>query len=67
VLRDVTYDSKRSRVELTVGDAGQIERRVTRVIGGVNSIAIEADSTGRDVGIRISHGGGQTVLSFVGG
>jgi nucleotide-binding universal stress UspA family protein len=65
VLRGASYDPKTKHIELSVGDAAQSDRRVTRLIGGVNSVAIEADSTGRDVGLRISHGGGETALTFL--
>jgi nucleotide-binding universal stress UspA family protein len=67
VLRNVAYDPRTKRIEISVGDAAQNDRRVTRLIGGVNSVAIEADATGRDVGLRISHGGGQTALTFLDG
>jgi hypothetical protein len=67
VLRNVAYDPGTKRIELSVGDAAQNDRRITRVIGGVNSVAIEADANGRDVGLRISHGGGQTALTFLDG
>jgi nucleotide-binding universal stress UspA family protein len=65
VLRNAAYDPRTKRLELSVGDAAQNDRRVTRVIRGVNSVAIEADATGRDVGLRISHGGGETALTFL--
>jgi nucleotide-binding universal stress UspA family protein len=66
VLRDVAYDATRRRIELTVGDPAQTDRCVTRVIGGVSSVAIEADSIGRDVAMRIRHAAGQTTLTFAG-
>ena len=66
VLRSAAYDPRTKRIELSVGDAAQSDRRVTRVIGGVNSVAVEADATGRDVGLRINHGAGQTSLTFIG-
>lgn len=65
-LLGAAYDSMMKRVELTLGDATQGARHVTRAIGAVDSITIEADSTGRDVGMRIDHGGGHTTLTFLG-
>jgi hypothetical protein len=65
VLSSVMYDPKMKRIELTVGDPGDGARRVTRLIGAVDSVAVEADSMGRDVGMRISHGGGQTAVTFL--
>ena len=65
VLVGVTYDAKMKRIELTVGDREEGARRVTRIIGVVDSVAVEADSMGRDVAVRISHGGGHTALTFL--
>jgi nucleotide-binding universal stress UspA family protein len=65
VLLGAAYDAKMKRIEITLGDAAHGARRVTRVIGAVESVAIEADPTGRDVGMRISHGGGHTSLTFL--
>jgi nucleotide-binding universal stress UspA family protein len=66
VLLGAAYDPEQKRIELTLGDAAQGARRVTRTISFVDSITINADSTGRDVGMRISHGGGETALTFLG-
>jgi nucleotide-binding universal stress UspA family protein len=66
VLLGAAYDPRAKRIELTLGDAAQSARRVTRNIGFVDSITIHADGSGRDVGLRISHGGGQTALTFLG-
>ncbi len=66
VLASVAYDAKARRAELSVGDPDRAARHVTRAIGVVESVAIAADAHGRDVGLRISHGGGQTVVTFSG-
>jgi nucleotide-binding universal stress UspA family protein len=66
VLLGAAYDPRTKRIEITLGDAAQSARRVTRAIGAVDSVAIAADETGRDIGMRISHGGGQTALTFLG-
>lgn len=66
VLHGAIYDQKMKRIELTVDNAAQSDHRVTRVLGGVNSIAVETDAMGRDLGVRISHGGGQTAITFLG-
>ena len=39
---------------------------LTRSIGGVDSIAVLTSPTGADLGLRISHGEGQTLLTFPG-
>jgi hypothetical protein len=66
VLLGAAYDPKMKRIELTLGDAAQGARRVTRTMGLVDSVTIESDASGRDVGMRISHGGGHTALTFLG-
>lgn len=66
LLLGAAYDPAKKRVELTLGDAAHGARHVMRAIGGVDSITIETDATGRDVGVRITHGGGQTALTFLG-
>ena len=66
VLLGAAYDPETRQVELTLGDAAQGARRVTRTMRIVDSITIEADASGRDVGMRINHGGGHTALTFLG-
>jgi nucleotide-binding universal stress UspA family protein len=66
VLLGAAYDPDTKRIELTLGDAAQSARRVTRTMGAVDSVTIEADASGRDVGMRVSHGGGHTALTFLG-
>ena len=66
VLLGLAYDPVKRQVEITLGDAAHGARRVARAIGAVESLVLEADETGRDVGLRISHGGGQTLLTFLG-
>jgi nucleotide-binding universal stress UspA family protein len=66
VLLGTTYDPRTKRLEFTLGDEANGARHVTHIIGAVDSVAIAADSSGRDVGLRINHGGGQTALTFLG-
>ena len=66
VLLGAAYDPERKRIELTLGDAAQGARRVTRTMGLVDSVTIESDASGRDVGMRIDHGSGHTALTFLG-
>ena len=66
VLLGAAYDPHAERIELTFGDAEHGSRRVTRTMGVVDSITIQADATGRDVGMRISHASGHTSLTFLG-
>jgi nucleotide-binding universal stress UspA family protein len=66
VLLGAAYDPKMKRIELTLGDAAQGARRVTRTMGLVDSVTIESDASGRDAGMRIDHGSGHTALTFLG-
>jgi nucleotide-binding universal stress UspA family protein len=66
LLLGAAYDPQSKRIELTLGDAEHGSRRVTRTMGVVDSITIQSDATGRDVGVRISHGSGHTSLTFLG-
>ena len=39
-------------------------RHVTRSIGNVESVVIATDAHGKDMGLRIGHAPGQTILTF---
>jgi hypothetical protein len=60
-----TYDHHDGRVELMVGELGDVQRHLTRSIGSVSSIDVLTNERGRDLALRIAHGAGQTVLSFL--
>ena len=66
VLLGAAYDPSAKRIALTLGDAEHGARHVTRAMGVVDSITILADAAGRDLGLRISHAGGHTALTFLG-
>ncbi len=66
VLLGAAYDPASRKLELSLGDATGSARRVTRVIGTIDAIEISTDAAGRDRTLRISHGGGQTTLTFLG-
>lgn len=65
-LLGAAYDPHDRRVELMLGDPENATRHVTRAMGMVDSVAVASDPAGKDLGLRISHGGGQTVLTFPG-
>ena len=52
------------RIELTVAEPDRPTRRITRVIGTVQSVDIAADPTGKDRALHVHHGGGRTSLTF---
>jgi nucleotide-binding universal stress UspA family protein len=59
-----TYDHYDDRVELMVGELGDVQRHLTRSIGSVSSIDVLTNERGRDIALRIAHGVGQTLLTF---
>jgi hypothetical protein len=63
-LLGATFDPHDERVELMFGELGNTARHLTRGIGGVTSIDLLKNDRGRDLAIRIAHGGGQTLLTF---
>ena len=52
------------RIELTVADPDRPAHRITRIIGVVQSVRVEADDAGRDQALHVHHGGGRTTLTF---
>ncbi len=64
-LLGATYDPHDRQVELMLGDAHSPGSHITRGIGGVNSITVVCDAHGRDMGLRVGHGTGQTLLTFL--
>ena len=64
-LLGASYDHHDGRVELMFGELGDVQRHLTRGIGGVSGIDILANDRGRDLALRIEHGAGQTLLTFV--
>jgi nucleotide-binding universal stress UspA family protein len=63
-FQGATYDQHDRRIELMLGEGEPNEPHVTRGIANVDSVAIATDRHGKDSGLRISHGPGQTVLTF---
>ena len=59
-----TYDPHDGRVELMLGELGDVSRHLTRSIVGVDGIDVLRNERGQDVALRISHGRGQTLLTF---
>ena len=59
-----TYDRHDGRVELMLGELGDVQRHLTRGIGSVSGIDVLTNERGRDLALRIAHGSGQTLLTF---
>ena len=64
-LLGASYDHHDGRVELMFGELGDVQRHLTRSIGGVSGIDILTNERGRDIALRIGHGAGQTLLTFL--
>lgn len=65
LLLGATFDVDDRRAELMFGAQDGRTTHLTRSIGDVRSIAELTDPTGRDVALRIAHGAGQTLLTFL--
>jgi nucleotide-binding universal stress UspA family protein len=63
-LLGAAYDQHDGRVELMFGELGDLDRHLSRSIGNVGRIDVLTDERGRDNALRISHGAGQTLLTF---
>jgi nucleotide-binding universal stress UspA family protein len=63
-LLGATYDPHDGRVELMFGELGEVGRHLTRSIGDVDEIDTLTNEAGRDIALRLSHGAGQTLLTF---
>lgn len=60
------YDPNDRRVSLMFGSDHAVGHHLTRGIVGASSIDVLSHAGGRDLALRIAHGQGQTLLTFVG-
>jgi hypothetical protein len=65
-LRGVAYDPQDDRVEIMLGDQATVERRLTHSVEDVTDIDILRGKDGRDLALRVVHGGTQTLLKLIG-
>ena len=63
-LTGVSYDHHDHQVHIMLGAVGDMKRHLSRGIGDVTSIDVTTDGNGLDLGLRIAHGVGETVVSF---
>jgi nucleotide-binding universal stress UspA family protein len=61
----IDFDHRTRRVEIMLGDPEPGGRHLTHATSGVTSIDVVEDSDGRDAILRLAHGKGQTLLSFI--
>jgi nucleotide-binding universal stress UspA family protein len=64
-FRGAAYDHNDRRVSLMFGDETGTGHHLTRGIGHVGSMALLRAAGGKDLALRIAHGRGQTLLTFV--
>lgn len=60
------YDQNDQRVSLMFGSDQTVGHHLTRGIVGASAIDVLREPGGRDLALRIAHGQGQTLLTFVG-
>lgn len=61
-LRGISYDDRDGRIEIMLGDLGDVASHMTHSIAQASELTIVAGSDGRDELLRIVHPGGQTLL-----
>jgi len=59
-----SYDVHDQSVALMLAGPRDRLQHVTHTIGGVDWIAVGSNADGRDLALRVSHGAGQTLLTF---
>ena len=64
-LLGVAYDRRDKSVELMMGDSRDHVRHLTRTIRRAGDIAFYAGPDGREQALRVEHGRGQTLLTFI--
>jgi nucleotide-binding universal stress UspA family protein len=65
-FRGAAYDHHDRRISLMFGDDSGVGHHLTRGIGSASSVDLLRHADGRDLALRIAHGRGQTLLTFVG-
>ncbi len=61
-LRGISYNDRDGRIEIMLGDLGDVASHMTHSIAHASELTIVAGSDGRDELLRIVHPGGQTLL-----
>jgi nucleotide-binding universal stress UspA family protein len=64
-LTGAAFDHNDGRVSLMFGDAHGVGHHLTRSITGATAVDILGERGGRDLALRVAHGKGQTLLTFV--
>ena len=64
-LLGVASDRRDGRIEIMLGQSGDLSRHLTHTIGGVTSLDVLKGQDGRDEVLRIVQSHGQTLLTFL--
>jgi nucleotide-binding universal stress UspA family protein len=64
-FQGATFDHHDQRVSLMFGDDIGVGHHLTRGIAGARTVNVLRSNTGRDLALRIAHGKGQTLLTFI--
>jgi nucleotide-binding universal stress UspA family protein len=64
-LTGAAFDHKDGRISLMFGDDKGVGHHLTRGIGGATSVDVLGERGGRDLALRVAHGKGQTLVTFV--
>lgn len=64
-LRGVDYDPRRDRVDIMLGEQGNLDRHLTHSIPSPRSIEVVTGEGGRDEALRIGIDGGQVLLRIL--
>lgn len=59
------FDHQTGQVEIMLGDAEPDGRHLTHSTSGVTSIDVLVDTKNKDAVLRLAHGNGQTLLTFI--
>jgi hypothetical protein len=62
-LLGVDYDHKDNRLMVTLGSTKGVERHLSHSVISPQSVSVLSEN-GRDSALSVSHGGGQTLLTF---
>ena len=62
-LRGVDFDHKDNRLTISLGPIRGVERHLTRTISHPEAVSV-LSTGGRDSALSVTHGGGQTLLTF---
>jgi nucleotide-binding universal stress UspA family protein len=65
-FRGAAFDHNDQRVTLMFGDEGGTGHHLSRGIAKPMSVDVLTEQNGRDIALRIAHGKGQTLVTFVG-